>query len=258
MPRAKRHYIADPKYAWHLTHRCHKKEFLLRFKKDKRAWLEWLFRAKKAFHLPILDYVITSNHIHLLVMGGSHSAIAKTMHLVAGQTAQQFNRRKERCGAFWQDRYHATAVDSGSYLRRCLIYIDLNMVRAGVVRHPSDWPFGGYAELMCRKRRWRLIDEEILRGLLGIASPDRHRKLRQAWVEAELKRERLRRQPIWTESVAVGSKTFAEKIKAQLGAKGIGRKVEEDGDEESAFCLRESLDVFEVKKSAVRPQNCRF
>jgi len=32
------------------------------------------------------------------------------MQLIAGRTAQQYNRRKTRNGAFWKDRYHATAV----------------------------------------------------------------------------------------------------------------------------------------------------
>lgn len=45
------------------------------------------------------------------------------------RTAQEYNRHKGRQGAFWEDRYHAT----DEHLHRCLAYIDLNMVRAGVV-----------------------------------------------------------------------------------------------------------------------------
>jgi len=60
------------------------------------------------------------------------------MQLIAGRTAQEYNQRKKRKGAFWEDRYHATAVDTGDYLSRCMVYIDLNMVRAGVVSLPED------------------------------------------------------------------------------------------------------------------------
>ena len=45
MPRANRHYI--PHCVWHITHRCHKKEFLLKFTKDKKRWIAWLYEAKK-------------------------------------------------------------------------------------------------------------------------------------------------------------------------------------------------------------------
>jgi putative transposase len=44
--------------------------------------------------------------------------------------------RENRSGAFWEDNYHATAVDELHYLHHCMVYIDLNMVRAGVVNHP--------------------------------------------------------------------------------------------------------------------------
>jgi len=108
MPRAKRHFL--PGYAWHITHRCHKEEFLLKFAKDRRSWMSWLFEAKKRYGLRILDYVATSNHIHLLVLdGGEREIIPRSMQLVAGRTAQEFNQRKKRKGAFWEDRYHATA-----------------------------------------------------------------------------------------------------------------------------------------------------
>jgi putative transposase len=45
-------------------------------------------------------------------------------------------------------------VETGEHLLNCLTYIDLNMVRAGVVRHPSEWPWCGHGELAGEK--WRL------------------------------------------------------------------------------------------------------
>ncbi len=59
MARANRHHL--PGYVWHITHRCHKKEFLLKFEKDKKRWISWLFEAKKRFGLCVLDYTVTSN-----------------------------------------------------------------------------------------------------------------------------------------------------------------------------------------------------
>lgn len=51
MARAKRRYLSG--YAWHITHRCHKREFLLKFGRDRRRWLQWLFEAKKRYYLCI-------------------------------------------------------------------------------------------------------------------------------------------------------------------------------------------------------------
>lgn len=44
MPRANRYFLPD--HVWHITHRCHKKSFLLQFACDWRAYLCWLFEVR--------------------------------------------------------------------------------------------------------------------------------------------------------------------------------------------------------------------
>jgi putative transposase len=90
--------------------------------------------------------------MHLLVQDPGKGEIAKSMQLIAGRTAQEYNQRKGRKGAYWEDRYHATAIDTDDYLAKCMVYIDLNMVRAGVVSHPGEWDVCGYSEtkISCR------------------------------------------------------------------------------------------------------------
>jgi putative transposase len=134
LPRARRHYL--PGYIWHITHRCHKKEFLLKFAKDRRRWMYWLFEAKKRFGLIILSYMITSNHIHLLVKDdGPSNVISKSMQLTAGRTGQEYNQRKCRKGTFWEDRYHATAIEGDDHLFRCASFAQ---VIYSVITHETN------------------------------------------------------------------------------------------------------------------------
>ena len=120
MARAKRHYL--PGHIWHISHRCHKREFLLRFSKDRNRWLQWLYQARKRYGLKVLNYMVTSNHIHLLVADdGGRDVIPKSMQLIAGRTGQEFNQRKNRKGAFWEDRYHATAIEDGDHFFRSTV-----------------------------------------------------------------------------------------------------------------------------------------
>lgn len=77
----------------------------------------------------------------------------RSIQLVAGRIGQEFNQRKNRKGAFWEDRYHATAVETGEHLLRCIVYMDLNMVWAGVVNHPRQWIHGGYNEIQHPRRK---------------------------------------------------------------------------------------------------------
>jgi putative transposase len=82
--------------------------------------------------------MVTSNHVHLLVRDTAEGVIARSIQLIAGRAAQDYNRRKARLGAFWEDRYHTTAIESGTHLHRCVVYIDFNMVRAGGGNSPGS------------------------------------------------------------------------------------------------------------------------
>ena len=69
------------------------------------------------------------------------------MQLIARRTSQEYNRRKGRKGTYCEDRYHPAAVDTEDYLTRCLVDIDSNTARPGVVSHPAQWSACGYREI---------------------------------------------------------------------------------------------------------------
>jgi putative transposase len=258
MARAKRHYL--PGYIWHITHRCHKREFLLKFAKDRRRYLQWLYRAKARYGLTILDYMVTSNHIHLLVADdGERGVIPDSMQLVAGRTGQEYNQRKARKGAYWEDRYHATAVESGEHLARCILYVDTNMVRAGVVSHPSMWSSCGYNEIQEPRRKNVLIDYQRLKTLIGAGSYEELRRSHKGWVEEYLGDGVKRRQEEWTGSIAVGSRPFVEKVKGVLGSRVRGRDIIEGS---GGYQVREELGIYNAlfggKKGDIGPENTYF
>lgn len=241
MPRANRYFV--PGYIWHITHRCHKKEFLLKFKKDRNVYLAWLFRAKKRYGTLVLNYMITSNHVHILVLdSGKKGVLPRSIQLVAGRMAQEYNQRKNRRGAFWEDRYHATAIDSDAHLNECMTYIDMNMVRAGVVSHPKDWPHCGYYELLAEKKRYTILDTQSLLDLFFLRSLAELTESRRFYVEEAVdKNKYICRDEKYTESVAVGSASFIEKIKMACGSKAIGRKIEK---EEQSYFLRDTQTAY--------------
>lgn len=255
MPRANRYFV--PGYVWHITHRCHKQEFLLKFAKDRHRWRAWLFEARKRFGLCVLNYIITSNHIHLLVKDTGDNVIAKSMQLIAGCTAQEYNQRKRRKGAYWEDRYHATAVETGEHLARCLVYIDLNMVRAGVVSHPSAWPHSGFNEIQQMPERYRVIDVAELSALFGIREIHSFMQSHHQWVEEALKSDSRPRQACWSDSIAVGSERFVEEIKERLGMKSRGRVVYQ---EQERHLLKELMAIYHtgLEKDLLRLENTYY
>ncbi len=139
MARANRHHI--PGQVWHITHRCHKQEFLLKFSRDRTRWLQWLFEAKKRYWLKILNYVVTSNHLLIETPGKD---LSKVMHYLNCSYTTYINIKRKRCGHLFQGRYKAIVVDKDSCLLELSRYIHLNPVRANIVEHPEKYPYSSY------------------------------------------------------------------------------------------------------------------
>ena len=222
MPRANR--VSCAGLIWHITHRCHRQDFLLRFARDRRRWRHWLFKAQRRYGLCVLNYIVTSNHIHLLVLDRGKTEIKRSLQLVAGRVAQEYNQRKSRKGAFWEDRYHATAVQSGQHLLRCMTYIDLNMVRTGAVDHPAEWDVSGYAEIQAPWKRKGVIDFAAICELLGVATQTSLAELLNARAECEL--QSTVRQEYWTSSVGVGDESYLQQLQERLKPRQMSRAIE--------------------------------
>ncbi|HVO85439.1 MAG TPA: transposase, partial [Syntrophobacteria bacterium] len=142
---------------------------------------------------------------------------------------------------------------------RCMVYIDTNMVRAGVVSHPCMWPSCGYNDIQEPRRKNVLIDYEKLQRLLGAGSYDELRRSHKGRVEEYLGDGERARRKEWTDSIAVGSAPFVEQVKALLGFRAKGREVTEGGE---GFQLREEAAdyraLFEAESDDIGPKNTFF
>jgi len=179
-------------------------------------------------------------------------AISKSIHLAAGRTAWEYNKRKERRGAFWEGPFHATAVETDKHLIQCMVYIDMNMVRAGVVNHPEEWPYCGYHEIMGIRQRYTLIDQGKLNEILG-SNPRSLKDIYNYWIDDYLNTHMFSRESRWTESIAVGGQNFIEFFQARLGGKIEGRKILENS---GSYELREAripyISILPVKNQLKR------
>jgi putative transposase len=198
----------------------------------------------KEFDLSLLDYCLTCNHVHMLADAEEKAQISGFMREVAGEFARKYNQRKGRINAVWGDNFHATLVDSGTYLWRCLTYIELNMVRCGAVAHPRQWEWLGYHEIMGWRRRNRLLDLDRLCWRLGTSSISEVRQNLEARLNERLASEKRQREPHWTESLAVGSTAFLERIRPLILSRRETEIVEE---QPGIWALKEADVPYEAK-----------
>jgi len=130
------------------------------------------------------------------------------------------------------------------------------MVRAGVVDHPKEWINSGYNEIQNPKKRYNLIDFQRLPILFGFDSLKEFQKHHKIWIDEALKNYRLERDSKWSESIAVGRKSFVEEVHKKLGYKVKGRKVTWL---EESYLIREHVasynPLFEGKNISLRVEN---
>jgi len=117
-----------------------------------------------------------------------------------------------------------------------ILFNRVNMVRANVVEHPSDWPFCGYNEIQEPKRKKVMINYQRLTDLLGFTTYDEVKTYHKRWVEDYFENGKNTRDDKWTMSIAVGNRSFVERVKSLMGALAIGRR---STKAEDSYQLRE-------------------
>jgi len=140
-----------PRYTYahavhHVTMRCNNREFLF-----AAPWFQLflgvLREARAKFPLDLYNYCLMTNHVHLLFEVGHGDTLSKAMRWLSTEFARRFNKRAGRKGHLWEGRFRSTIVEENSYFFRCMAYVDLNPVRAGIALVPMEYPWGGHRAL---------------------------------------------------------------------------------------------------------------
>lgn len=198
---------------------------------DYQFYLEKLQLACDKHHCQLHAYVLMTNHVHLLITPLEEDGIGKVMQMLGRYYVQYYNYTYKRTGTLWEGRYKATLIDSASYLLTCMRYIELNPVRAGMVSHPSEYPWSSYHYNAIGQPN-ELITPHIEYIRLDKAAESRQAAYRQLFKhripESGLQEIREATNKAWV----LGNDRFKQRIQKQLArrvepnAKGGDRKSE--------------------------------
>lgn len=111
---------------------------------DHRLYLALLRELCDAYECSIHAYVLMTNHVHLLATPEHSDSMSRVMKHLGQRYVQYVNRRYGRTGALWEGRFRSSMVDSAEYALTCQRYIELNPVRAGMVKHAADYPWSSF------------------------------------------------------------------------------------------------------------------
>lgn len=175
-----------PGYPHHVIQRGTNRQRVFFKDADRVFFLEVLYQAARQHQVAVHGYVLMDNHFHLIVTPQTEHSLSKTMQALGRHYVRYFNDAYERSGTLWQGRYQSTVIQSEAYLMACMVYCDLNPVRAGMVMQPQHYPWSSHLHYIGAKTD-RLITPHALFWGLGntpFAREAAYAELVRAGVEA--------------------------------------------------------------------------
>lgn len=100
-------------------------------------------QALSCFDAEILAYCLIGNHYHF-VLHTRKASLSPLMRQINGVYTQGFNCQHNKVGHLFQGRFKAILVDRDAYLLKVCRYVDLNPVRARMVKKPEAWAWSSY------------------------------------------------------------------------------------------------------------------
>ena len=107
---------------------------------DRRSWLQVFRSCVRRYRWEIWAVCLMTTHYHL-VLESTRERLSNGMQWLNGRYAQDFNRRYERKGHLFGDRFTSWVIDDEDYLAAACRYAAYNPVRAGLCEFPWEWPW---------------------------------------------------------------------------------------------------------------------
>lgn len=111
---------------------------------DFQKYLECLQNSALQEGCDVHAYVLMTNHVHLLATPHSPESLPRMMQGIGRRYVRWINSRYRRTGTLWEGRYKTSLVQTGDYVLMCYRYIELNPVRACMVKHPGEYPWSSF------------------------------------------------------------------------------------------------------------------
>ncbi|HEX4986154.1 MAG TPA: transposase [Burkholderiales bacterium] len=214
MPRRAR--LSLPGIPWHIIQRGNNRSVCFYAEDDYYFYIYHLAELSVRFGCAVHAYVLMTNHVHLLLTPERPDSAALLMKNLGQRYVQYVNRIYRRSGTLWEGRFRSCLTQSEDYVLACYRYIELNPVRAAMVRQPRDYRWSSYAA-NAEGRRDKLIVPHAQYLRLGRTDTDRretYRALFKAHVDGPLL-DQIRQAT--NGNHALGNPRFQKEIEAALG-----------------------------------------
>ncbi len=208
----------------HVIQRGNNRQCCFAALEDYSAYVRWLKEYSKQYSVDIHAWVLMTNHVHLLCTPQQECAVSKMMQSLGRRYVQYFNYQYQRSGTLWEGRYKSCLVQSEKYLIELYRYIELNPVRAMIVKDPCEYIWSSYqVNALGKMSELCTPHPEYLRlGIIKSEQMTNYLALFSCHVEGDLLKE-IRVST--NKGMAIGSDRFKDEIEKLTGRRLKPQKV---------------------------------
>ena len=155
MPRKAREKYEHSIY--HIMVRGNNQQAIFLDEEDKVQYLKRLKRYKEKYKIHIYAYCLMTNHVHLLIYDNGQD-ISKVMQGLNLSYVIYFNKRHDRLGHLFQDRFNSVMVKKDTYFIEVSKYIHLNPVKANMVSKPEQYRWSSMGIYLGEEDLYKIVD----------------------------------------------------------------------------------------------------
>lgn len=149
---------------FHLITQGINKEYIYSKSQYIEEYIRLMNKYKKEYNIVVIAYCIMNNHAHLLLNINEVENMIKYMHRINGIYAQYYNKKENRVGVVFRNRYISEPIYNDNYLMKCIKYIHMNPVKAGMVKKCDEYEYSSYNQYFMNNNIEKL---QILRKIFG-------------------------------------------------------------------------------------------
>ena len=140
------------------------KEYIFLTEEMKEKYKKLLKENIQKSNVKLLSYCIMSNHSHMLMYALNPQEMSKLMQKINTSFARLYNRKNNRIGFVFRDRFSVQQIKNKQHLYNCLAYIHNNPIKAGIVKNPQDYKYSSYREWLGQQE---IIDQMSYKLVFG-------------------------------------------------------------------------------------------
>lgn len=179
MPRLPRSYIKTSFF--HVITQGINKSYIFEKAEDIKYYIKIMYHLTKEQKIKIIGYCIMNNHAHMLIETEEIEELSKYMQRLNTKYGKYYNKKYNRVGYVFRDRYRAEGIYTEEYLYNCLKYIYNNPVKAGICKKAEDYPYSNYKK----------IDKELNENYAFIDVDDNDKDIGEEIIEKFLKENEM-------------------------------------------------------------------